>query len=184
MFIFIFGLIWTVFMTAISVPFLVSASEQEDITMNIVPLVTFAVFDLVGLVLMIFGLKKIIKDRKTEKYGLQCYGIVRRIEPTGASVNDNPEFKAVIDIVNPETMQVETVEEVIGFDHNKYPTNSYLLCKYYQGDINIKSIVSDSEVPESARQYLPVAEQGAGQNVEYSSDGEFVSIDGVLYRKS
>ena len=40
---------------------------------------------------------------------MQCYGIVRDIQTTGVYVNDNPEYKAILDFVNPETYQVESI---------------------------------------------------------------------------
>lgn len=185
MFNFIFGLIWTAFVTPIFIMCLVAPGEQRGgIDMNLSLFIVFILFEFIGLYLLVSGLKKIIKDKKTKKYGIQCYGIIREIQETGASVNDNPEYKAILHFLNPETNQIETIEEIIGLDYNKYPINSYILCKYYQGDINLENLISENEVPGAIKKYLVPAQQVSNySNLEFSSDKEHVIIDGVKYKK-
>ena len=160
MFKFIFGIEWTAFITIIFVTCLVIPGEQRGgMNMNPLLFVFFMLFESIGLYMLITGLIKIIKDSKTEKYGMQCYGIIRDIKTTGASVNDKPEYKAILDFVNPETHQVETIEEIIGFDYNKYPINSYVSCKFYQGDINLEELIFNDEIPLDIKSGLiPVQE--------------------------
>ena len=155
MFELIFGSVWTAFVTPIFLLCVFVPGEQRGgVDMNLPLFVFFALFELIGLYLMFKGLRQVIHDFKTKKYGIECYGLISDIRPTGARVNNNPEFKAIIDFVNPETNEVETLEEIIGFNYNKYPVYTYVLCKYYQGDLNIEHRVSDNEVPDYIRRYI------------------------------
>ncbi len=142
------------------------------------------VFDAIALYLIISGGKTVIQNIKTEKNGVQCYGVVREIKTTDFAVNDNPEYKATIQIVNPETNQLEDFEEVIGFNYKKYSVNSIVLCKYYQGDVNIIKKIDINEIPEETKKRLIIISNFSNsENVVFSPDGEYVTIDGVKYKK-
>lgn len=186
MFNFLFGLVWTSFVISIFIMCLIVPGEQRGgIDMDPFLFIFFIIFEVFGLYMLISGLRKIIKDRKTKKNGIECYGIVRDIQTTGLYRNDNPEYKAILDFINPETNQLETIEEIIGFDYNKYPINSYVLCKYYQGDINLENIVSENEISVDIKKYLAPSQQVPNYyNLEFSDDREYVTIDGVKYKKN
>lgn len=186
MFNFIFGLVWTSIMTPIFIMCLVVPGEQRGgVDMDFFLFCILLLFELIGLFLLISGLKKIIKDKKTKKYGIQCYGIIREINETGSYINNNPEYKALLQFVNPETYQVENIEEIIGLDYYKYSVNSYILCKYYQGDINLEKQVSDNEIPGDIKKRLDSLQKKINSSdLEFSSDGEYVTIDGVQYKKN
>ena len=185
MFEFIFGLAWTAFVTPIFIMCLVVPGEQRGgADMNLFLFIFFVLFEFIGLYMLIRGLKKIIKDKKTKKHGIQCYGIISEIQETGSYVNNNPEYKAILHFLNPETNKVETIEEIIGFHYNKYPINSYVLCKYYQGDVNLENLIFEKEVPGDIKKYLfPLKQVSNYSNIEFSSDKEYVTIDGVQYKK-
>lgn len=185
MFNLLFGLAWTAFTTLIFIVLLVVPGKQRGgADMNPFLFLFFILFEVIGLYMIISGLRKVIKDRKTKNHGINCYGIVRDIKTTGASVNDQPEYRAILDFVNPETNQLETIEEIIGFDDSKYPIDSYVLCKYYQGDINIENLVSENEIPGGIKEYLAPSRQASNySNLEFSADREYVTIDGVKYKK-
>ena len=186
MFKFLFGLVWTAFVTPIFIMCLVAPGEQRNgADMDPFLFIFFIVFEVIGLYMLISGLRQIIKDRKTKKHGIKCYGIVRDIQTTGSYVNDKPEYKAILDFVNPETNQLETIEEILGFDYNKYPIDSYVLCKYYQGDINLENLVSENEIPGDIKKHLVPSQQMPNYtNLEFSADKEYVTIDGVQYKKN
>ena len=185
MFKFLFGLAWTAFVTPIFIMCLVVPGEQRGgVDMNPFLFIFFILFEVIGLYLLISGLRKLIKDWKTKNQGIQCYGIVRDIQVTGSYVNDKPEYKAVLDFVNPETNQLETIEEIIGFNYNKYPINSYILCKYYQGDINLENLISENEISGDIKSCLVPNQQVPNySNIEFSADKEYVTIDGVKYKR-
>lgn len=185
MFRFLFGLVWTLIMTPIVIICIFIPAEQRNgVEMNPLILSLLALFEIIGLYLMYVGLKEIIKNLKTKKLGTQCYGIIRNIQQTGATLNDRPELKATVEIINPETHQLETIEETIGFDENKYPINSYVLCKYYNKDINLEKVVAENEVPIDITYRLsPVNQPTSVTDIVFSDDREYVTIDGVKYKK-
>lgn len=185
MFKFLFGLVWIAFVTPIFIMCLVVPGEQRGgVDMNPYLFIFFVVFEVVGLYMLISGLRKIVKDKKTKRNGIKCYAIVSDIQTTGSYVNDKPEYKATLNFVNPETNQLETIEEIIGFNYNKYPINSYVLCKYYQGDINLENLVFENEIPGDIKKHLVPNQQMTNySNLEFSVDREYVTIDGVQYKK-
>lgn len=155
MFDLIFGSLWTAFVTPIFMICLFVPGEQRGgADMNIPLFLFFSLFEFIGIFLLVRGLKQIIKDHKTKKYGIYCYGIISDIRETGSYSNGNPEFKAIVDFINPETNEIDTLEEIIGFNYNKYPVYTYVLCKYYQGDVNIEHSIPDDEVPSDIKKYI------------------------------
>lgn len=185
MFKFKFGLIWTLFTSAIfAVCVFIPAEQRNGAEMGLGLYIFFILFEAIGIFLLYSGIKTIIKDKKTKKYGRECFGIVNDIRSTGASVNGNSEYKAVINIVNPETNTTTEIEEIIGFDYYKYPINSYVLCKYFEGDINIERLAEATEIPENIKQNLaPLQNQINALNVEVSADKDYAIIDGEQYKR-
>ena len=60
-----------------------------------------------------------------------------------------------------------------------------MLCKYYQGDINLENLVSENEIPGDVKKYLVPSQQIPNYtNLEFSADKEYVTIDGVQYKKN
>ena len=75
--------------------------------------------------------------------------------------------------------------QTLGLDCDKYPVNSYVLCKYYHGDINLESIISENEVPGDIKKCIVSSHQEPNySNIEFSADREYVTIDGVQYKKN
>ena len=203
MFNLIFGIVWTLFSSIFFVIIVISSfttsSNLGDAGLKfnfsmIIPVIMISIFLIVGVVLIVKGAKKVIKDSKTKKYGVPCYGIVQNISQTGAYVNERPEYKAILDIVNPNTNQIESIEEIVGFNYNKYPIGSYVYCKYYEGDINIENNIGINELPGSYKDMLkPINYTSNASNtynnsmgytdIVFSDDREYVTIDGVKYRK-
>ena len=155
MFKLIFGLIWIAMTTPIFLYSFHSFNIQEiDPSFSMIMLATYALFELVGIIIFISGLKTILKDKKTSKNGTICYGIISDLKPTGSYINEKCELKAVVRFINPITNEEETKEEIVGFNENKYPIDSYVVCKYYNGDINIEDLASPNEIPDKIKNYL------------------------------
>lgn len=148
------------------------------------PFVIIFIFDVIGLYYLISGGKKIFENIMTSKNGVQCYGVVRDIKITNANAKENIEYKAMVQIVNPDTNQLEDFEENIGSDCDKYPVYSGVLCKYYQRDVNIIKKIDISEIPDKVKKRLIIMQGNLNNGkVEFSPDGEYVTIDGVKYKK-
>ena len=148
------------------------------------PFILILLFDVIGAYLIISGGVIIISNIKTKRKGVQCYGVVRGINAKYQVVGDRMEYKAIIQIVNPETNQLEDFEENIGSDCDKYPVYSGVLCKYYQGDVNIIKKIDISEIPDKVKKRLIIMQGNLNNGkVEFSPDGEYVTINGIKYKK-
>ena len=89
MFEFVFSIIWLIFTGIFTFAGIMSSSSIDPMAIIVIVL-----FWIIGIFLFIKGLRKVIKNHKTEKYGEECYGIVNNIYPTGTYINHQPEFKA------------------------------------------------------------------------------------------
>ncbi len=195
MFNLLFGIVWTLFSTLFLV--IIFASSFSNTSYNgepgfnmdmslIIPLLMMIVFITIGIVLIVKGAKKVIKDSKTKKYGIPCYGIIQNLQRTGAYVNEQPEYKAILDVINPNTNMVEKIEEIVGFNYNKFPIGSFVICKYYEGDINFEHKIEPSDVPSSYKEILkPVTYKSEidYNDIVFSENREYVTIDGVKYKR-
>ena len=74
MFELVFGIIWTVFTSIFAFVFI---SAGDDVpSLLVLMLIAFVV---IGVYLIFIGAKKVIKDSKTNKFGIECFGIVRGV---------------------------------------------------------------------------------------------------------
>ena len=194
----IFGIIWTAFTSVFA--FVIFASSISTSNVNgdptgasfnlepglLIPLIILTVFFIIGIVIIVSGVKKLIKDSKTKKFGIPCYGRIQNLQPTGTYVNEQPEYKAILDVINPNTNQVERIEEVVGFNYYKFPIGSFVMCKYYNGDINFENKIEPGEVPGNYKDKLKPIDYETDfgcPNFEFSEDREYVTIDGVKYKR-
>lgn len=205
MFSFLFGLGWTIFSLLFLFVTIVGGLDSGEIIINrengfVVesslgfPLVFLSIFVIIGICILVGSIRKFLKDSKTSKNGVLCYGIIKAVTRTGNYVNNRPELKAVLDIINPNTNQVEEVQEVIGFDPYKYAIGSYMICKYYEGDINFERKAEPGEITDSIKDRIKPGtyySEGQGLNpvetgytdIEFSEDRMYVTIDGIKYKR-
>ena len=62
--------------------------------------------------------------------------------------------------------------------------NISVLCKYFEGDINIERLAEATEIPENIKQNLaPLQNQINALNVEVSADKDYAIIDGEQYKR-
>ena len=135
-----------------------------------------------GFNLLIKAIKRHVKNIQAANYGEECYGRITEFRGTGATTNGKPQLKAVIKFLNPKTNQTEIGEYVIGYDPGEYSIGSYVLCKCYKGTIIIENTIFEENIPENIREYIVQYEVDSSK-VEFSSDGEYVTIDGDEYKK-
>ena len=194
----IFGIIWTSFTAIFAFVIFASSVSTSDVNGDptglsfnlepglVLPLIIVTVFFIIGIVMIVQGIRKIIKDSKTKKLGIPCYGVIQKLQPTGTYINEQPEYKAVLDVINPNTNQLERIEEVVGFSYYKFPIGSYVMCKYYNGDINFENKIEPGEVPGNYKDKLKPIDYETDfgcPNFEFSEDREYVTIDGVKYKR-
>lgn len=146
MFQLIFGTIWTAFCSLFLYIMLDGISTGATVMENLgVGLAVISVFLIIGIVLIATGLKKIIKNIKTNKHGKEAYGIILDIYHSGSSVNGRPELKA--DVLVHDGFVSDVYTEIIGFNRYKYSINDYLIVKVYEGDINIVDKIDQTHIP-------------------------------------
>lgn len=175
MFELIFGSIWLGFSVLISIPFLFAMSSTEGMIFFIVPF--FGLFYAIGIIMIVIGAKKVAKNNKTEKFGELTFGKILRIFQSGNYVNGNPELKADIGAVNPNTKMLESFSEVIGFAPAKYRVGEYVLLKLYNNDVNIVERANESSIPINVKDLLDSA-------FPTPKEKDVKIIDGVKYVKA
>ena len=171
---FVFSIIWLIFTGIFTFAGIMSSSSIDPMA-----IIVIALFWIIGIFIFIKGLRKVIKNHKTEKYGEECYGIVNNIYPTGTYINHQPEFKADFIVYIPSLNKTETISEVIGLNYGKYPIQSLVKCKYYENDVNIQGLVDYNSIPLNIRPNLdPYLPQSHPQTTE-----DIITVNGVQYQK-
>ncbi len=184
MFEIVFGIIWLLITGMVTLGFYSGTAStitvngqlvsQEEFNAMLGPKLFMGIFWAVGIVMIIVGLRKIIKNAQTEKFGEVCYGRIIDIRRTGARVNNVPELKAIVTVYIESLGTTEEVEEVIGLaTKRKYQIGDYIEGKYCNGDINI-----DSYIPETV---IPLHIQDKLKNLKINAIEDEIMVDGVKY---
>ena len=99
--------------------------------------------------LIITQLKKMKNDRVTERNGEVCFGKILDCVETGAFAFSKREYKVIVSLYVASLQRRLILEEIVGFNNqDKYPKNSYFKIIYYNGDINVKMMVYEHEIPQ------------------------------------
>lgn len=184
MFEIIFGIIWLLITGMVTLGFYSGTADtitvngqlvsQEEFNAMLGPKLFMGIFWAVGIIMIVVGLRKIIKNAQTEKFGEVCYGRIIDIRRTGARVNNVPELKAIIMVYIESIGSVEEIEEVIGLaTKRKYNVGDYIEGKYYNGDVNI-----DSYIPENI---IPLHIQDKLKDLRINTNEDEIMVDGVKY---
>ena len=172
----IFGLMILFLIT----PVIVLAIITEEMTVEL--FFFLMVFETVGIAFLISGIMLVIKNIKIKIFAKSCYGAVNEIKQLPTDLDEDDKYKAIIKVFNPEKNVYEEIEKDV--DKNIYQVNSFLLCKYYKGEVYIQKIVPSSEVPEDVRTNLfPTQEQIHNMHIEISLNKEYVYIEKTRYKK-
>lgn len=199
MFELVFGIIWTAFTAFMTFMFYgiageitvngVLTSHEEFITL-LWPKLFFGIFWLVGIFLIVTGLRKLIRDGRTEKQGEICYGMVENVYPSGSYVNGQPLYKADVLVFIPSENREATISENIGFKSYDYPVQSFVKVKYFNNDINIKERLSLEKVPLDIKERFisnrtqPIENyQVTNTNITQGPTPDLIVVDGVTYKR-
>lgn len=191
MFEFIFGLIWTLFMVLFTWGFYFSNGNisvngqmvtQDEFNAMIFPKVFIGLFWIVGIALMFFGLKKIIRNIKTSKNGIECLGKIIKIYPSGTYINGRPELKADFAVYLVMENKVEVISEIIGMNEYKFPRGAWFKLKYYEGDINVGDMIREDEVPLNIVDMIDSTYNQQFIN-DIGTDENIIEINGERYMK-
>lgn len=172
MFEFTFGLIWTAF-TAFAMWAFTSPGGTAGQSGTGVAWVILILFLVIGIFLMIKGLKRIVTDAMTGVKGVPINGVVVDVLETGAYSNGRPQLKARIMAIMPDRT-VREFYEVIGFNYNKYKLGECVNLKYYKNDVNIVGLKADNQLTYDE---LETVERIRNEN---GCTGEYVQRGGTV----
>lgn len=171
MFLLIFGIVWTLF-SALFLIIPILAGEGFDLFI-IIPLLFIAI----GIVMIVISSKKIIRDKKTDKYGEIGYGIIQSVYNSGTYINGVPELKADVLVYLESQNRVETISEIIGMGRPKYQINAVVKLKYYNGDINfIEEVTNYDYLSENIRIFID-------NNKTNVDNNDIIEINGAKYKR-
>ena len=146
-------------------------------------IIPFCIFSFLGILLIVAGIAEIITRKNINEHGFKCYGIVKRLMQNGEYSSDKEGGNIIVQIVNPNTNQIEDIKYYFDYNSQKTPTNTYVLCKCYKEHIIIQENLAPIEVPENIRALLIPAPKRKFENLEFSQEGNTVTIDGIEYEK-
>lgn len=184
------GLIWTIIVAIVT--FVFYGNSGGTITVNgeivsqaefngmLFPKIFLGIFWIIGIFFIIKGAKKIFIDKKTSVLGEETFARIINMYPSGASVNNIPEIKADFCVYIPSSNNTEIISEILGLNVVKYSIGSYVSVKYYEGDINITSLISEEQVPYGIKEKLN-SDILTKEYLEKNED--VILVDGVKYKK-
>lgn len=140
--------------------------SQAEFNSLLWPKILLGAFAVIGLLFLFFGIRKIFKDKKTDKYGEMCFGKIFKVYESGTYVNGKAEYKADFLVFIPSLNTTKTFSEVIGYDPFKYPLNSFVSIKHYNNDINICGVIDENNIPSIAKNMLAIVNTIFPSNVE------------------
>lgn len=167
-----FGIFWTGFIAFFTLIILFS----EGFSLLMLPLLLFLLpFWIIGIVLLKKGITTIRINRETDTFGENCYGIITNIYENGKYTNDIPELSANVVVFIPSLYQVKEITEVLGMANKvrDYDIGSYVMLKYYNGDINFEISIDESYVPQDIKKELD-----SSANINRN---DTIIIDGIEY---
>ena len=176
---FIFGLIWSVFVILFAAIWISFGEFKTSI------LLFFLIFIAVGLWIMYLGIKELLKNKKTNKYGEICYGIITSIDADTSSVqvNGNCQYKATVNFYYPQLNGTMTFCESYGYKREKYSVGECVKVKYYNDDINIiEGNIDINTLPYNIQDCLKgVQQNNAVPDGLYTGNENEIVINGVRY---
>ena len=191
MFELIFGLIWTAFTGVFVYVFYFAGvgtitvngvpTSQAEFNQILFPKIFLGIFLLIGIIMIIKGLKKILANMATSSKGEIKYGYISDVYYNGSRVNGRPRYNARIILI--ENGSPCEFEEDIGFKKYQYPSGSYVKVKHYKNDVNILNTIDEYSVPSSLSSWveLNVRSRASHADIEDNHSGNTIIIDGVEY---
>lgn len=109
-------------------------------------------FMIIGAAITWVGLKKVIANKKTDRHGELCYGLITKVKTNGTVINNEPQYDAYLKVYVESTGQFVEAHESIGGNLGQFPEGTYYAVKYYEGDINFEYPARSFEgLPENVR---------------------------------
>ena len=170
MFELVFGFVWLLITAPVTFAFFLSTDQADT---NIVAVLLFlSVFWIIGILMLIKGLIKVIRNILTAKNGKYYIGKIIEVYPSGNSVNGRSLYNAEITFYIDSENEIKTLKETVGYSEDKYPIGSYVKVKYYKNDINIiEAIEDESLVPYKLK------------DIKVDNDEDIIEQNGHKYKR-
>ena len=119
---------------------------QEEAREEVWPFLLPIGFALAGVCIAAYSAIHILRDRNTDTYGKEAYGIISDVMDSGTRINHVPQWKAWV-LVAEENGDVFEKSESVGENRNRYKAGQFVRVKYTDNDINILQRVGRSSLP-------------------------------------
>ncbi|MBR3280349.1 MAG: hypothetical protein IKI57_00685 [Clostridia bacterium] len=175
-----FGIIWTVFITILFIIAFFNILPIPQVSIRLA--LFFIVLEGIGVFCIANGYAAILKNKKTDKYGINTFGRILDIASTGNMIGGEPELKASVVVYMPKLNSIQVFEEVIGSAPAKYDVGMYVNVKQYSDDVNIVSTVNKEAIPPSVIE--KINDKNFKEDVVLDENGEVVKSVGKKYDNS
>ena len=110
-------------------------------------------FSLLGVGAAGWGGFMVFKERETEKYGWECYGLVTDIQSTHFRINHVEQLKAVV-LVETHEGSILELSAMIGSNREGYVTGGFVRGKYLNTHLNLHGVISRQSIPADTAERL------------------------------
>jgi hypothetical protein len=176
---FIFGLVWSGLIALFAGICIYFGNIETGL------LLVFLAFFAIGLWVMYLGIKDLSKNRKTNKYGEICYGIIKSIDAATSSVevNGRCQYKATVEFYFPPMNTTMSLSELYGYKMYKHYVGECVKVKYYNNDINIiEGNIDINTLPYNIQDCLKgVQQNNSVPDGLYTGNENEIVINGVRY---
>jgi len=127
----------------------ISQAEYREAGYAFFPLL----FILVGAGMAGWGGFMVFKERETEKYGWECYGLVTDIRSTHFRLNHVEQLKAIV-LVETNEGSIQELSAMIGRNREGYVAGSFVRGKYLNTHLNLHGVISRQSLPQNTAERL------------------------------
>ena len=110
-------------------------------------------FSLLGAGAAGWGGFMVFKERETEKYGWECYGLVTDIRSTHFKFNHVEQLKAVV-LVETHEGSILELSAMIESNREGYVTGGFVRGKYLNTHLNLHGVISRQSIPADTAERL------------------------------
>ena len=167
MFEILFGVIWTLFTAFITFVSYSGTSgniyvndelvSQAEFNEMLGPKIFLGIFWAIGLFMIYWGLKRMIRDSQTKEFGEICYGkIIDVYQSPTVDEDDIPRLGVKLFLYIPSLNETKIISQAIGYAgmSTPYKVGRYAEVKYYNGDINLDKVLEVEDIPFEVQSVL------------------------------
>jgi hypothetical protein len=189
MFELIFGLVWCLIVGFITygfygtdAPVTVNGElmEHSEFSALLMPKLFLGLFWIVGIVMLIIGLRRIIRNTLIATRGEETYGIVMDVRPSNIRIKNRPVWEAEVALLRDG--HLVTLTATVCTVYNQYKPGDFMHLKCYKNDINILGKALRADVPYNILTVLET-QNVHPHPVDFIDNSEYIIVNGQRYRK-